>query len=256
MKKNSNYLIRKSHRYLGIFIGIQFLLWTIGGLYFSWNNIDNVHGDYLHNKPAYLAGDINLASPNQAIEQLREIDKLDSIIEIKVVNILDSAAYSITYLSKGDITNTEEKMVLADGSSGLLRAELTREEAVQMAESLFISKDEILAVEYITKVGKHSEYREKPLPAWVVHFAHPDNPAIYIGAKSGTFEAIRHDTWRNFDFLWMLHTMDYEGRDIFGNYILRSFSILGLITVMSGFLLFYISSPTIRKWKKRIKAKD
>jgi hypothetical protein len=253
MRKNTNYLIRKSHRYLGIFIGIQFLLWTVGGLYFSWNNIDEVHGDHLHKKPAFMSSDLNLASPNLAIEQLRATENLDSLVEIRVVSILELPAYQITYLSKGD---AEEKMVLADGRSGLLRSELTKGEARQIAASLFILDNEISSVEYISEVGNHSEYREKPLPAWVVHFKHPDNPAIYIGAKSGSFEAMRHDTWRNFDFLWMLHTMDYEGRDVFGNYVLKSFSILGLITVMSGFLLFYISSPTVRKWKKRIKTKD
>jgi len=248
MKRNTNYLIRKSHRYLGIFIGIQFLLWTIGGLYFSWNNIDDVHGDHLRKKVAFLDGAVSIASPNPALEQLRKTNQLDSIVDIKIVNILNSPAYRITFLSGNDGL---EKMALADGSTGLLRSELSKEEAVQIAESLFNTNDEIVEVEYITEVGRHSEYREKPLPAWVIRFSHPDNPAIYIGAKSGTFEAIRHDTWRNFDFLWMLHTMDYEGRDIFGNYILRSFSILGLVTVMSGFLLFYISSQTLRNMKKR-----
>ena len=33
--------IRKTHRYLGLFLGIQFLMWTISGLYFSWTDIDD-----------------------------------------------------------------------------------------------------------------------------------------------------------------------------------------------------------------------
>ena len=37
---------RKVHRFLGIFIGIQFLFWTVSGLYFSWTNIDEIHGDH------------------------------------------------------------------------------------------------------------------------------------------------------------------------------------------------------------------
>jgi Uncharacterized iron-regulated membrane protein len=36
---------RKVHRYLGLFLGIQFLFWTISGLYFSWTNLDEIHGD-------------------------------------------------------------------------------------------------------------------------------------------------------------------------------------------------------------------
>ena len=41
---------RKTHRYLGLFIGVQFLFWTIGGLYFSWNDMDDVHGETLLDK--------------------------------------------------------------------------------------------------------------------------------------------------------------------------------------------------------------
>jgi hypothetical protein len=36
--------------------------------------------------------------------------------------------------------------------------------------------------------------------------------------------------------------MDFEGRDNINNYILRGFSILGIITILSGFLLFFVSS--------------
>ena len=36
---------RKTHRFLGIFIGIQFLFWTLSGLYFSCTNLDEIHED-------------------------------------------------------------------------------------------------------------------------------------------------------------------------------------------------------------------
>ena len=37
--------VRKTHRVLGLFLGVQFLMWTISGLYFSWSDIDQIHGD-------------------------------------------------------------------------------------------------------------------------------------------------------------------------------------------------------------------
>ena len=43
--------IRKIHRYLGLIIGIQFLIWTISGLYFSWTNLDEIHGDQFMKNP-------------------------------------------------------------------------------------------------------------------------------------------------------------------------------------------------------------
>ncbi len=252
MKRNSNYLIRKSHRYLGVFIGVQFLLWAAGGLYFSWHDIDYVHGDHLHRPQPHLAAGITLASPGIALQQLRSTAHIDSIVSLALINILGKPAYRITYLTTNGRIPVKQ-VALADAATGALRGEISQEEAREMAKALFVPDKDISSVEYITVVSKHSEYREKPLPAWVVRFNHPDNPAIYIGARTGTFESIRHDTWRNFDFLWMLHTMDYEGRDKFGNLLLRTFSVLGLVTVFSGFLVFYISSPTVRKWKKRLK---
>jgi hypothetical protein len=59
-----------------------------------------------------------------------------------------------------------------------------------------------------------------------------------------------HRDWRWFDFLWMTHTMDYQTRDDFNTLLLRSFSLLGLITVLSGFVLWGVSSPTIRRFTK------
>jgi len=45
--------------------------------------------------------------------------------------------------------------------------------------------------------------------------------------------------------------MDYEGRDNFNTIILRAFSLLGLITVFSGFLLWFTTSTTIRGEKEK-----
>ena len=66
---------------------------------------------------------------------------------------------------------------------------------------------------------------------------------------------IRNDRWRAFDFLWMLHTMDYRGRADFNNRALRAFSVLGLVTVLSGFVLFVLTSrPVLARRRARFEA--
>ena len=72
-----------------------------------------------------------------------------------------------------------------------------------------------------------------------------------VDAQSGIFQRVRHQRWRWFDFLWMSHTMDYNGRDNFNNLLLRIFSLFGVLTVMSGFLLWGTCSPSLRKWIKK-----
>tara|TARA_B100001559_G_scaffold75673_1_gene62498 strand:- start:466 stop:621 length:156 start_codon:yes stop_codon:yes gene_type:complete len=48
----------------------------------------------------------------------------------------------------------------------------------------------------------------------------------------------------------MGHIMDYQGRDNFNNLLPRIFSLFGIFTVISGFILWGISSPTLRKMFK------
>jgi len=46
--------LRKIHRYLGLFVGVQLLLWTAGGLFFSLNSIEKVRGEIEASEPPFL----------------------------------------------------------------------------------------------------------------------------------------------------------------------------------------------------------
>ena len=37
--------LRKFHKYISLLIAIQLLLWTLSGIYFSFNKIENVRGE-------------------------------------------------------------------------------------------------------------------------------------------------------------------------------------------------------------------
>jgi hypothetical protein len=99
----------------------------------------------------------------------------------------------------------------------------------------------------LTSTNGHHEYREKPLPAYAVTFDKPNNSTVYVAAELGTVQSYRTNSWRTFDFLWMLHTMDYENRDNINNWVLRIFSVLGLVTTLSGFLLYFLTFKFKRK---------
>ncbi|MEO8794921.1 MAG: PepSY domain-containing protein [Daejeonella sp.] len=245
MAKSKHFYIRRVHRYLGVILGLQFLLWTISGLYFSWTNIDEIHGDFEHKNPPHLSASLNLISPSMVIGQLPS--KADSIQHLQMVNILGKPFYSIRYFS-GNTLNT----VVADAQTGIIRPPVGKVEAVKIASESFAGRPHIKKIQYITEVSKQDEYREKPLPAWKISFQNPANTNVYVSSATGRVETFRNSKWRTFDFLWMFHTMDYNGRDNFNNWVLRGFSILGLIAVLSGFLLFGVSS----KWFKKKKTKS
>ncbi len=242
MAKSKHYYIRRIHRYMGMLLGIQFLFWTIGGLYFSWTDIDEIHGDFQHKAMPLLSGNVNLVAPGSILQSVA--GKPEFISSIQVINILQKPFYSIIYTSSG-----KEFKILADAQTGEIRKPITKEEAVTIASASFNGAPALKSVEYLTTTNGHHEYRKKPLPAWAVTFNHPTSTTVYVSADFGKVESFRNNKWRIFDFLWMMHTMDYKQRDNMNNWLLRTFSIMGLLTIISGFVLFVDSS----KWRRRKK---
>lgn len=230
MRKNNQYFVRRIHRFLGVFIGIQFLFWTISGLYFSWTDIDEIHGDHFHQDHMM----------HQSAANLADLTKLDSSLEISTLELRFVNHRPYYWVNDSQ---------LYDAQTGVAKGEISEDEAKKIAKIYIKGDFGIKSVEYLTETGSHHEYRGRALPAWAVNFDHPEKLTAYIDAKSGNFERVRHTSWRWFDFLWMFHTMDYAGRDDFNNLILRAFSLFGLFTIASGFTLFFMTLKTKAKKK-------
>lgn len=255
MNRTWHLRIRKTHRYLGLFIGIQFLLWTAGGLYFSWSNLDEIHGDHLKRPAVGFPASLSLVSPTVPLQRLQQ-QGIDSVSSIGLIEVLGQPVYQLTYRMQHGKGHAMTHTQLADAQTGNLRGELTKAEATALAQQRFAGgpasrPSDVERVEYLTSTNGHHEYREKPLPAYAVTFRQPAHATVYVAAQLGTVQSVRTDPWRVFDLLWMLHTMDYEGRDDMNNSLLRAFSVLGLLTILSGFTLYFTSSSRLRRKPKR-----
>lgn len=246
MNRTWHLRIRKTHRYLGLFIGVQFLLWTLGGLYFSWSNLDVIHGDHLKRTTEGLPLGLWVVSPSVPMQLLSQRGATGSLLGVQLIEVLGKPIYQLTYQDKQEDGHRRRHTQLADARTGQLRPELTRPEAIALAQQRFAGPSAMERVEYLTSTNGHHEYREKPLPAYAVTFRQPAHATVYVAAQLGTVQTVRTDPWRVFDLLWMLHTMDYEGRDDINNNLLRVFSVLGLLTISSGFALCFVSSLRFR----------
>ena len=202
-------------------------MWTLSGLYFSWTDIDEIHGDQYRKAETSNSGFEGLLSPSES-----------SGIKVHSAELKEIAGEPYYWINHS---------VLHNARTGEVKKELTEAEALSIAEKKMLAGLEVKEVERITETGDHHEYRGGPLPAYVISYNSPENIKAYISIADGTFRMLRHRDWRWFDFLWMTRTMDYQGRDDINNFVLRAFSLLGLITVLSGFVLWYISSPSVRK---------
>lgn len=243
-KANAHKIIRKAHRYLGVVFGIQFLFWTVGGLYFSWTNIKKIRGEDIRKEESPFVCNDKLVAPDSIINLLQKQDTVLHIKSVNLINVLDSTYYQISF-NNGQRVKTR----LLNAVTCYLKQTLTEAEAIQVAKNRLKNPEEPISITYLTATNGHHEYREKPLPAYAITFKGSINSTVYVSTEMGTVQSFRNNQWRLFDFLWMMHTMDYKERDNINNWVLRVFSILGLITIQSGFVLYIITFRL--KLKKR-----
>ena len=171
---------RKIHKYLSLAISIQLLLWTVSGIYFSFNKIEDVRGN-LYLKP----------------EEQVETPKVNKISHERALQIVADK----TYLKP-------------------------------------------LSLIEITEDKPGSEYRGRDLPLYKIESSNKNskNINIYIDPYSEKIVAIRSNQWRIWDFMWGLHIMDWNERDDIGNVFLKIFSILALLSAISGIYLFFYTN--------------
>ncbi len=226
--------LRTLHRWLAITVGLQWLAWIGGGIYFAWSDLDWIHGDHLVQRSAAPPpGDISPAIVAGVLEHLRRRETVTAWQDVAFVEILGEAVIRVHYR-----TPAGRRTALFSAADGHPLPPLDRERAVAVARAAFTADAPVVEVTYLREVPAGHEYRGHPLPAWGVTFAHPGRPTVYVAAEEGVVSAVRHDGWRVFDFLWMLHTLDFHGRDDIDNPLLRALSLAALGVVASGYLLY------------------
>lgn len=218
-------LSRKIHKWFALVIGIQLFLWALSGFYMVAVHIDIIHGDMLVRNTQS-----NVSYNDRALVPLERIAILHP--DAQSITLTTMMAQPV-YLLRGHNT------VLLDANNGRQLSPLDEQTATQIARYHYAGEAEIRHVELLES-NPPLELQSRALPLWRIDFDDGWNSSFYIDPYTSEFKTRRHTLWRVFDFLWMLHVMDYDEREDINNTILRVFSILGLCFGLSGvWLLFY-----------------
>ena len=211
------FLVRKTHKYLSILISIQLLLWTISGIYFAFNQIELVRGEQYRLPQAFS---VDLSKVNLV---------LDSVKSIQVARRFSEEILIVRKETGTEYLNLE----------GVALEKLSKTQATSIVSA--VTSLTPLAVEEINDPEPGSEYRGRNLPLFKVITQDQENDEInvYVDAISGQVVAIRSEQWRLWDLMWGLHIMDWETRDEINNWLLKIFSVLALISSLTGVIIFF-----------------
>ena len=225
--------IKFLHRWLGLFASIQLLLWTLSGLFFTIPDIKDVRGDQ------YRVWETTNEAQRLDHENLFAMSTL-----LKNLDINEEEDYNILLKRRADTwvyqVKSSNQISNYDAISGERLFFITPDEA-----SLIVTRETNLLpkkVELINDRKSGSEYRGRDLPLYRVFVEKPQKGMVYVDPNTGEIAAIRTRLWRTFDFLWSLHIMDYKERDDFSHWLIRIFAFIGLMTIVSGMLLWYYTS--------------
>ncbi|MED5550169.1 MAG: PepSY domain-containing protein [Pseudomonadota bacterium] len=215
------------HKWLALAVGIQIVLWVMGGVVMSVIPIERVRGE--HNiaptvdQPLRLDG---LIPPDAAVLASGPGDDIRSVT---LGTRLDRPVY--------DVVRLDGARDLVDARSGERLTPIDRDMARVVARRDYAGDADIASVEYFeTPTG---EYRRAG-PAWRISFADGEGTRLYVDPQTGLVSARRNDAWRVYDFFWMLHIMDYKSRENFNNPLLITAAGLALVTVLAGLVLLVL----------------
>lgn len=224
---NFSIKVRRWHRWLALLIGLQMLLWVASGLYMTAVPIEYIHGDH-------LVRPVDASLPATGLVPLAIVaERVDGVRSVRLKPFLGSPVFEVTHTAGFD---------LFDARNGTKLTPLSEQQARALAALYYAGNEPIRTVEWLDEAPAEVGGRKPPL--WRVTYEAPTDPTLYFSAATGELVAKRHRWWRTFDFLWMLHIMDYEAREDTNNWLLRSASVVASVLALSGLWLMF---PGLRR---------
>ena len=222
-----NRLFYAAHRWLALVGLLQLLVWTGSGLFFAIVPIDRVRGEHTRQ---------HRPEPTLPVEQLAPLPR--RAMSQATIRMLDGRPIIVT--------EAQGERHAYDGLTGAA-LEITADWATRIARTDQLDTSKVGSIARVE--AAEVEYRDKPLPAWLVTFDDGLGTRVYVDAVTGAITARRNSLWRVYDLLWALHIMDYRDRESFNHPLIVLFALAGVLTVTSG------ASLWVLRWRRKVVAR-
>lgn len=216
---------RTVHNWLGLLLVIQILLWFISGLVMAILPIEQVRGEHLRStaEPVWSQAQVTPATVlagHSADAVLELSQRLTGTASIPVYQVHDQHHVSRYSALTGEPLQP-----------------LSATEITALAQAQYTGSGRLLEVQQLQQAP--AEVRHLATPLWQARFADDTNTVFYLDTATGVVQRVRTDQWRLFDFLWMLHIMDYDERSNFNNPLLITTAALASLFTLTGMVLLW-----------------
>lgn len=213
-------LMRVLHKWLSLIVGVQLLLWTVSGLVFTWLDHDRVMAHDSLREPDTVV----LGAGKRVMEPAALLERGARPLDVTLLPLLDDWFYRLRFADRVELLRA------SDGARFVITEPIVRS---------------LAAVRYAGPGTLRSvSLRQPPFPeareagaVWEAAFDDTQGTSLYFSADDGHLVTARNDTWRLFDYFWMLHTMDFQSRDNFNNPLVILFATGSVWVGFTGLML-------------------
>ncbi len=229
--------LRKLHKWVGLIVALQFVIWMGSGLTMSLLDHESVEG-HRHRAPApaLRTWPADALTPHAALTHAGR-----SVQTLETMWLLDRPVYRLVHEAETWLADVKTgEIVVVDGAT-----------AAKIASRDYLGEGQPETPERLAQANQESRDHEGAV--WRVDFSDDDGTTVYLSAQDGRILERRNTAWRVFDFVWMLHIMDYAGRKNFNNPLVVMAAAGGLWIALSGLWLlvasFRISEFLPPRWR-------
>ena len=214
--------LRRIHKWVGLVIGLQFLLWAISGTAMALLDMDEVAGGPMAEMSAAAlpAGSTGWPRVQQALSG-------QPISGLTLRSSPQGPVYQVSTAQNVRLFSA------ADGSPVVI----DQANAIAIARA---AHPERAAVKAVAPLSEPTfAVRDHELPIWQIDFDDARNSSYYVSGSTGELLQRRNDTWRWWDFFWMLHIMDYSERTSFNHPLIITVGFAMVWLAVTGFWLLF-----------------
>ncbi len=216
------FLIRWLHKWFGLVLGLQLLLWTVSGATMALLDHHKVAAEDAILPVAQIqapAAPLPLAAVQARVGA--------PVLQLQLKPLFDTYVYEVTTPSGVQVLDAVRGTPIPIDAAKAKALAVARYSGAESART-------------VTRVDRPTlETRDLALPVWRVEFTDKARTTLLVSAGTGEVLGAKNNTWRLWDIAWMLHIMDYDDRQSFNHPLIITVAVGAAWIALSGLILLF-----------------
>ncbi|MCV2883388.1 PepSY domain-containing protein [Aestuariibacter sp. AA17] len=214
------------HKWLGLVVGLQLLIWILTGIYFNWVDHRIAKGNELRQSSSHTVKPFPI--------DIIDLDEKHfiGVKRVELTHLAETPVYQL-YYSLPAHNNQKQDVKTFHAETGLPFS-LTQNTVKNIASNSYSAEAEISDIELM--YPPHTDLAGEENPLWRVVVNDSAQTHIYVSPITGKVIAHVNNARRLHNIMFMLHFMDYAKTGGFNHTLITVFAVLNLIFVGSGVL--------------------